>query len=258
MRVFKIGDKVRTIDDEINNHPLGSEFVVAYVDIDDDGDVFVGNKEDGEAAWFSWHFELAQSAPKFNIGDKIIMTAANSRFYAVGDIGIVTNAADYDGHVWAKFPHHDFDCCLGSINRVGYDQQAELYVEPFAAEPRRYKVGDIVQVLKSDWPVEIPVGSMFTVEEVNSLTNGVSLYVDFGFAEKNECYFFASEVKLILPIEDQAVHAQFELTTDEPVLLATEVKPTLYITYGGVTISLDTNAAFSRQFADTMLDQVYN
>jgi hypothetical protein len=331
MKQFNIGDRVRVIDHEIGGaHAFGDEFVVAYVEVDGDGDVFVGSSNDGEAGWFSYHFELvsaAEPARTFNIGDKVRVVSTDFPVnMPVGKVGTVTALelghcsvegymvevdgwnffeSELEAYVEVKNDHgHQVGQLVMILNNdygpfynigdilpvqevlphgvkltsptegctlffLNYEVEGYVTVgstgvdadgEPI--EVRRYKVGDIVQVLHTDWPANLPVGSMFAVQRVFDEVDGVEITIDYNGSEL-DAYFYASEVALVIPVEDiQLLDAtedgHFELTDDEPVLTATEIKPRLCIVYGDTSIMLDPNNPASRQFADSMLALVYN
>jgi hypothetical protein len=56
----------------------------------------------------------------------------------------------------------------------------------------KFKVGDTVKILHSDWPNIFPVGSTHVVRNVDSGLSGCSLGLD-----NEEYYFFNREVKLV-------------------------------------------------------------
>jgi hypothetical protein len=68
MPMFKVGDRVRAIDAH-GNIEAGDIITVGHVEVQADGDVFIGSTEEDEASWYSFHYELVNGFIK---GDKLL------------------------------------------------------------------------------------------------------------------------------------------------------------------------------------------
>ena len=100
---FKVGDKVKVIDDD-TCYDKDSIHKVSFVEIDEDGEIFIGIDDATEGEWFEHHFELVvkEEAPKakFKTGD-IVKVVSNDNstkhFLEIGSKATVKSGPNSDG-----------------------------------------------------------------------------------------------------------------------------------------------------------------
>lgn len=172
----------------------------------------------------------------FNVGDKVrCINDANSDLI-LGDTYTVYRTVD------ASNEDNGQMLTLKEITGGCFSRRFEL-VEP------RFNIGDKVVCTTSVYPINFPTGTVGTIscvlEDGYDVTNEST--VDWFLADRQvEAY--------VEPVAEEPTFALWELVDEAPEPV---IKPTVFITYGGVTISLDPNIATSRMFADAVLELAY-
>lgn len=111
----------------------------------------------------------------------------------------------------------------------------------------KFKVGDRVVAVRSDYPDNFPVGTVGTVADM--LDEHCDVISDSS-ESTGKWFFFEAELEhFVEPVEEGnlTLAEEFEMPVIDPVT----------ITYKGISITLDVNIQGSKMFAEVLLNTIY-
>lgn len=150
----------------------------------------------------------------FKIGDKVRTTAADSIFFNKGETGIV-HEIDSDGDVWVKFKDSPGYRKPESGCTIWCTTECSVKIEHIKdAEPRKYKVGDLIRTLDTKGGEcyykagmlgrILSIDSLGFVVSFDNLGNDPELYSKLLSSSCGIAVGKAENVRLVVAVEDLA------------------------------------------------------